>query len=448
MFCMIESINLVQKLQLMRHVVMLVVFLNLGTAHAVERLDGVQLLSEYQPLQALSRGGDQWRQYSIPPKSVSVLPVFAVATDQSPPKQDQVLRFKRHLEVSRARFQEMTRGLDTFQIRDGYVVINLKNPLSFYKTQIEDGAPAILSEILDSLKVSRFAAPWVFAVAVINDKDGYPTPGGRPINGGLNNGGGYLHFSSGSLNPSDTRLQSTLEHELGHAFGLLHVDSYGEDMNTSQSIMSYNPKHQYGLDGKPNQSGILLARDLYALSRNKKVFPKLAFGRFAPQSIRSYEPMTIPNHPDALIKAETQSGETWGSKVQNIFVGRLTASVAPCCSYDGGSMWHSARTSNREVSLVVSLPITTPVDRLIVYTQHSGSYHMARRIEIAFYNNEKLVHTLEEDVWYPDKELSFFALNANRLEFKFTTEDSVVVRGLRFFFEGNEITFGSQKYLH
>lgn len=424
--------------------------ISVASAYSFERFDNQRVLAEHPKLLKLSNTEDQWRQYAVPPKSVAILPVFAVASDQSQPNLEQINRFSRHLKLSQSRFLEMTGGVDTFEIKDGYVVIDLKRPLAFYKSQYEDGAPAILAEILGALRVSRFSAPWVFVVCVVNNIDDYPNPGGRPINGGLNNGAGYLHFSSRSLRSLDTRLQSTLEHELGHAFGLLHVDSYGENMQTSTSIMGYNPKHHYSLDGKPALSGVLLNREKYALSRNKRVFRRLAGDKIEPQPVASYEPMTIPGHPDAPFKVTTQSGESWGSKVQHIFVGRLTASIAPCCRFDGGSMWHSAKSDNREVEISVASPVPIPIDHLMVYTQHSGSAHMARRVEISFYNDTNLITKLGEDVWYPDKEISFQPILANRIDIKFLTDDSsqVVVRGLRFFFEGNEIPLGSQKYLH
>ena len=34
--------------------------------------------------------------------------------------------------------------------------------------------------------------------------------------------------------------QSTLRHELGHGFGLPHVDVYGKDMKSTPSMMAYN----------------------------------------------------------------------------------------------------------------------------------------------------------------------------------------------------------------
>ena len=36
-------------------------------------------------------------------------------------------------------------------------------------------------------------------------------------------------------------VQSTTQHEIGHAFGLMHVNAYGIDMKSGDSIMSYNP---------------------------------------------------------------------------------------------------------------------------------------------------------------------------------------------------------------
>ncbi len=76
----------------------------------------------------------------------------------------------------------------------------------------------------------------------MNPNDGWPAGGGRPFNGGFNTGGGIVIMSSNGLDRAPN-FQSTLQHELGHAFGLPHVDVYGYDMQTNMSMMSYNPSH-------------------------------------------------------------------------------------------------------------------------------------------------------------------------------------------------------------
>lgn len=63
------------------------------------------------------------------------------------------------------------------------------------------------------------------------------------MNGGFNTGGGTILIASRHFTDRPNG-QSTLQHELGHAFGLPHIDAYGYPLRgNSPSIMSYNPKH-------------------------------------------------------------------------------------------------------------------------------------------------------------------------------------------------------------
>ena len=92
--------------------------------------------------------------------------------------------------------------------------------------------------------------------------------------------------------------------ELGHAFGLPHVDVYGYDMDANPSIMSYNPTHH--TDGfKPSKTpGILNPEDIRALALNRRIFPRLRFDpeKDVPKSYTMQKsvvlgPMEIPGHP-------------------------------------------------------------------------------------------------------------------------------------------------------
>ena len=55
-------------------------------------------------------------------------------------------------------------------------------------------------------------------------------------------GGGTVLLSSYEFDRAPN-VQSSVQHELGHSFGLPHVDVYGYDMGSNDSLMSYNPKH-------------------------------------------------------------------------------------------------------------------------------------------------------------------------------------------------------------
>src|SRR5262249_30980370 len=117
------------------------------------------------------------------------------------------------------------------------------------------------------------------------------------------------------------QLQSTLQHELGHAFGLTHSWSAGYAPQGSPdiysecdgvSLMSYNMLHWTSGDLRPSQlwldsrtykdcaslaggSGIdliLLPEEINNLSLNKRVFPNLYFDPEADQTKSTIERTT------------------------------------------------------------------------------------------------------------------------------------------------------------
>ena len=147
-------------------------------------------------------------------------------------------------------------------------------------------------------KTDRFDAPYVFLILFLNPRDKFPNGGGRPINGSNNNGGGVIVMSSYAMDVL-TNFQSTLQHELGHSLGLVHVDAYGYDMDTNPSIMAYNKAH-HSHDFRPSPTpGIFIPEDLRALAMNKKAFPRFSYtppGKISPKT-PSLPPMEIPGQP-------------------------------------------------------------------------------------------------------------------------------------------------------
>jgi len=116
----------------------------------------------------------------------------------------------------------------------------------------------------------------VFLLIMVHPCGNVPMGVGAPLNGEFNRGGGFVVMSSVGLE-RQPNWQASLRHELGHAFGLRHVDAYGYSMETSPSIMSYNPDH--ATDGfNPSMTpGELIPEDLRALALNQRVFPGLEF---------------------------------------------------------------------------------------------------------------------------------------------------------------------------
>ncbi|MGL6073097.1 MAG: hypothetical protein ACRC8S_02930 [Fimbriiglobus sp.] len=211
-------------------------------------------------------------QSAIPPRTVSILPVFFVPKGAEKPTEEQTKKLQRHLEWSQTRYKELLRNQGTFAIEAKPHVYQSERELAFYRADSEGGASLYVSELLEDLKTNRFTCPYVLLVVVMNPKDDFPVGGGRPLNGGINTGGGIIQLSSYSLDRVPN-FQSTLQHELGHSFGLPHVDVYGYDMKTNDSLMSYNPKH-YTKQFTPSETpGQLNAEDLRALAMNQRVFP-------------------------------------------------------------------------------------------------------------------------------------------------------------------------------
>jgi hypothetical protein len=71
--------------------------------------------------------------------------------------------------------------------------------------------------------------------------------------------------------------QSTLVHELGHGFGLPHVDAWGESMDACESVMSYNPRHHTVGLSAPEPDGAFLPEEYALLGRNEVAFPRFEY---------------------------------------------------------------------------------------------------------------------------------------------------------------------------
>jgi hypothetical protein len=239
-----------------------------------------------------------------PPKEVKVLPLFFVPKGESPPTARQSADLLKHIIWAQTRYKQLLKGHDTFALaKDKPEVYLAERDLAHYRSQDQGAAPQIVDELLRHYKYNRYNCPLIFVAVVVNPHDGFPAGGARPLNGGINSGGGIVELSSYGLDQA-ANFQSTLQHELGHSFGLPHVDVYGYDMDTNPSLMSYNPTHH--TDGfKPSKTpGILIAEDIRALALNRRVFPRLRFDPksdvpqgYTMQKIVTLGPMEIPGHP-------------------------------------------------------------------------------------------------------------------------------------------------------
>ena len=113
-------------------------------------------------------------------------------------------------------------------------------------------------------------------------------------------------------------------------------------------------------------------------------------------------------------------------------------------------MWHSGNLDSNEALLTVKVPLPIPVDRILVYSQHSGNYHMVEAVSMRFYLGGQPTYDYSERVHYPDKELLFPVQQTDQIELKLKagTSKMIVIRGMRFFNGVDEIPLGSAKFLH
>jgi hypothetical protein len=209
------------------------------------------------------------------PENVSVLPVFFVPNGEALPTADQESRLVRHLKWCRDRYRTLLRG-DTFRLVETPEVYRGERDSAFYRQRPQGAAPDLVGELLRSKKMNRYNCPYIFFIVVMSADSDWIGGGARPFNGGNNLGGGLVEVTSYGLDHSPN-VQSTIRHELGHSFGLPHVDVYGQDMETHRSMMAYNPGHLTNGFQDSATPGEFSPEDLRAIALNKRCFAKFQF---------------------------------------------------------------------------------------------------------------------------------------------------------------------------
>jgi hypothetical protein len=149
--------------------------------------------------------------------------------------------------------------MDTFEIEGespAHIEINWKWDVGDQFVDV-----AILG-LLQHDRYTRETCPFIYATILVGleSLDG----GGRGVtfNGRVNTGGGILLIPEKALD-TPLSLDSTLEHEIGHTFGLIHPDLYTADSN--RYVMSQKRD--------PRAEGILTSEDLLLLAHAQRVFP-------------------------------------------------------------------------------------------------------------------------------------------------------------------------------
>ncbi len=377
------------------------------------------------------------------PSRVEVLPVFFVPQGGANPVPTQETNLMLYLSWAQARYEEMLQFRSTFALADSvphvYTGIH-EDP--YYRSQGDGGAAAYTDELLTHYGYSRFDCPFVFLVIYLSPYSAFPGGGGRPINAGFNTGGGIVILSSYDLDHTPS-FEATLQHELGHSFGLPHVDVYGYDMATNPSIMSYNPAHHTNFFRPSPTPGILIPEDLRGLALNKYVFPEMYFDpavdipagyRISPDVVY-LGIFDIPNQADYRLQVTTVSGEAAGSHVRNIVQHRIRPSVPGELAFDPATMWQSGPAVWAVAE--VHFPFAVTMDRIGVHSQHSGQYHEADSLRVAIRDGGGYTLVTELDLDGVDQYVSFEAASDSVWAFSFRTgaSGSVVIRGLEFFFE-------------
>lgn len=386
----------------------------------------------------------------LPPEKVSVLPIFLVPKGEAPPTRAQAVRLMRHLTWAQKAYRKMLGGQITFEIaRRAPLVFHSPKTLNFFRGRPEGGAPDYVAELLPRLEHNRHTCPYILLTVVMNPQDAFPKQGGRSLNGGVNTGGGFIQLASFVLDKVPN-MQSLLRHELGHSFGLPHVDAYGYDMKSNPSIMSYSPAKATTGFRESQTPGRLIPEDLRLLAINDRVFPGLDFnlrtdvpqGYRLHDEIRYTKPMTIPGQPKGVV-VTTDSGEAYNSKVAHIAQGRIeTSRDDGSVSYNSKTMWHSAVAADGWVSVELEFPMPVELTAIRVYSQHSGKYHPAQAARIAVRDEKGEMRAVcEQPLKAIDATVTFPRAKAQtwRLELAAGPSRQVVVRGLRFYSGEREI---------
>ena len=152
-------------------------------------------------------------------------------------------------------------------------------------------------------------------------------------------------------------------------------------------------------------------------------------------------PMKIPGQTD--IRVATDAGEDAGSKVGNIVQGQIRESKKTGkVTYDGATMWHSAKSKTGSVSVQVTFPFEVELTALGVHSQHSGEYHPARAIRVSTQDPKgKYKEVSKGDLPSADERVKLPKTKGKVWLFEFQTGESgiVVLRGLQFFSGDDEI---------
>jgi hypothetical protein len=211
---------------------------------------------------------------AVPPaEQVRVKTVVFVAKDLPPPAPDELNRLWRHVLLAQQNYRQMLGGRDTFALAGSAPEVVTGAGDRAYYERLRPLAPAIALELFQRDRVDRVSCPYVYVTVLWGRKW---QPHGAPFNPGDAGGGGIVLMGSVNLLTSPP-FQWALCHELGHAFGLVHVGLYGYDQKSSPSLMAYNRELHTSFFQPGRRPLALLPEDVRRLARNRRVFQSLTF---------------------------------------------------------------------------------------------------------------------------------------------------------------------------
>ncbi len=372
-----------------------------------------------------------------PGRMVAIKPVFAVPTDGRAPTPAERMLAAQHVQIAQARYHELLEEQDTFAVESTPDVVTLTHDTAWYvehSPAFLPGTAALTGELLDHYGLDRHRAPFVFVIIVMSNSADIVFGNAMPLNGGHASGGGAVSLSLPHL--MSPNFQSTLQHELGHAFGLPHVDVYGYDMAGNDSIMSYNLAHH--TDGLEPGVGLLIPEDLFALDKATRIFPEFTWSGAEPSGYARAPAFVMPampieGHPWEVI-ASTADGEEFGSTAGNAVQGLLVPSSSDA-GFDASVMWHTAYdlAPGTFVGVDLELPVPVRLSGLAVHSEHSGLYHRSDHLRVTTLDDQ--VVRVDQPLAGADARVTFAPFVAQRLrvQLRVPASGAVTVRGLRFF---------------
>ena len=139
----------------------------------------------------------------------------------------------------------------------------------------------------------------------------------------------------------------------------------------------------------------------------------------------------------------THSGEEYGSKIGNVVQGRIAENKRDGkVAFDASTMWHSAKTATGWVAAQITFPYAVELTRIVVHSQHSGKYHIAKAGRVAVGDDGAHLRPLvEAHLNSADSPVSFPTTKGRvwQLELRPGQSGQVTLRGLQFFSGEDEL---------